>query len=52
MDTAQIVEGTGLGLYVAREIAKAHGGNVWAESGGLDKGSAFYMKLPVKNVIS
>jgi len=44
------VEGTGLGLYVAREIAKAHGGDVWAESAGLDKGSAFYMKLPVKNV--
>ncbi|MFA4890049.1 MAG: ATP-binding protein [Candidatus Paceibacterota bacterium] len=41
------VEGTGLGLYVAREIAKAHGGDVWAESGGLDKGSAFILKLPM-----
>lgn len=44
------VEGTGLGLYVVREIAKAHGGDVWAESAGLEKGSAFYMKLPVKEV--
>jgi signal transduction histidine kinase len=44
------VEGTGLGLYVAREIAKAHRGDVWAESAGLDKGSAFFMKLPIKNV--
>lgn len=44
------VDGTGLGLYVAREIARAHGGDVWAESAGIDKGSAFYMKLPVKKV--
>ena len=44
------VEGTGLGLYVAREIAKAHGGDVWAESAGLEKGSAFYMKLPANFV--
>lgn len=44
------VDGTGLGLYVAREIARAHGGDVWAESAGLGKGSVFYMKLPVKKV--
>lgn len=41
------VEGTGLGLYVAREIMKAHNGDVRAESEGLGKGSVFYMEFPV-----
>jgi signal transduction histidine kinase len=39
-------EGTGLGLYVAKEIIKAHGGKVWAESAGKNKGSQFYISLP------
>lgn len=38
--------GSGLGLYVAREIVKAHGGEVWAESKGEGTGSTFYVKLP------
>ncbi|MBI4692106.1 MAG: hypothetical protein HY773_01545 [Candidatus Terrybacteria bacterium] len=40
-------EGTGLGLYVAREIAKAHGGDIRAESEGEGKGSTFYLELPM-----
>ena len=38
--------GTGLGLFIARKIAEAHGGTLWAESAGVDKGSAFHMKVP------
>ena len=34
-------EGSGIGLYIAREIVKAHNGRVWAESLGEGKGSAF-----------
>lgn len=40
--------GTGLGLYLARTFVNAHGGKVWAESEGKDKGSQFYVELPVQ----
>ncbi len=40
-------EGTGLGLYVAKEMIEAHGGRVWAESEGEGKGSKFCFEVPV-----
>lgn len=40
-------EGTGLGLYVAREMVAAHGGRVWAESPGKGRGSTFIVSLPI-----
>jgi len=39
------VTGTGLGLYVAAEMIKAHNGKIWAESLGHGKGSTFYVEL-------
>jgi two-component system CheB/CheR fusion protein len=39
--------GLGLGLYVARQIARAHRGDVWAESPGKGCGSTFYLRLPL-----
>lgn len=41
------VTGTGLGLYVAREMARAHHGDITAHSEGEDKGSIFTVVLPL-----
>lgn len=40
--------GTGLGLYVAKQLIEAQKGKVWAESEGEGKGSTFTIELPVK----
>ena len=37
--------GSGLGLYLAKEIIEAHKGRVWVESEGVNKGSSFFMEL-------
>lgn len=36
----------GLGLYITRLIAEAHGGRVWVESEP-GKGTSFYLALPI-----
>ena len=42
---AKEIQGTGLGLYIAKEIMKAHSGEIWAESPGEGKGSTFNIRL-------
>lgn len=37
--------GSGLGLYVAKEIVKKHGGRIWVESPGLGRGSTFHIEF-------
>jgi len=38
--------GSGLGLFISRNIIKGHGGNIWAQSEE-GEGSTFYFSLPV-----
>ena len=42
--------GTGLGLAICRQIVKAWGGTIWAESAGKDRGSEFHFTIPVFEV--
>lgn len=43
---SQKAKGTGLGLFIVKTIIKKHGGKIFAESGGADKGSEFIVRLP------
>jgi signal transduction histidine kinase len=38
--------GLGLGLSIARGLVRLHGGKIWAESEGYNKGSVFWVVLP------
>ncbi|MGQ9806773.1 MAG: tetratricopeptide repeat-containing sensor histidine kinase [Chlorobiales bacterium] len=37
---------TGLGLSIVKELVALHGGNVWIESEGKNKGTTFFIVLP------
>ena len=42
-----ITEGTGLGLFISKEIVEKHEGKILVESEGRNKGSKFIVKLPL-----
>jgi signal transduction histidine kinase len=42
-----LVPGTGLGLYISRELAKRHGGSLELEDTPSGRGSLFTLRLPV-----
>jgi histidine kinase len=39
--------GSGIGLTIAKHLVESHGGEIWAESPGLGKGSTIKVLLPV-----
>jgi len=41
--------GTGLGLYICKNIIEAHGGEIWAENNNNAKGATFSFTLPLVN---
>jgi two-component system sensor histidine kinase VicK len=42
-------QGTGLGLYISKNIVEAHGGNIWAKNNEDGKGATFSFSLPFDN---
>jgi signal transduction histidine kinase len=40
-------QGTGLGLYISKNIVESHGGKLWAENNKDGKGATFSFSLPV-----
>ncbi|MFL6408422.1 MAG: ATP-binding protein [Nitrososphaeraceae archaeon] len=41
-------QGTGLGLFISKNIVEAHGGKVWAENNkDNERGATFYFRLPL-----
>jgi two-component system sensor histidine kinase VicK len=47
-DLTRGVGGTGLGLYISRELLARMGGRIWVESSG-SGGSTFVAELPLAN---
>lgn len=45
--TLLYTDGLGLGMFFSKKIVEAHKGKIWVESEGDDKGSTFYVRLPV-----
>jgi two-component system phosphate regulon sensor histidine kinase PhoR len=47
IDPSRATSGTGLGLAICKHVVRAHGGEIWATSGGLGLGATFTLTLQI-----
>lgn len=45
--SGETIRGSGVGLFIVRAVIRHHGGKVWLESQGRDKGTTFHVSLPL-----
>ena len=45
-------QGTGLGLYLSKNIIEAHGGKIWGDNNKNSRGAIFSLSLPLSNYIA
>jgi two-component system sensor histidine kinase VicK len=43
-------QGTGLGLYISKNIVESHGGRMWAQNNKDGKGATFSFSIPISNI--
>ncbi len=41
------IQGSGLGLFISKQFVYLHGGDIWVESNGRNKGAKFVVTLPI-----
>ena len=47
-EAERTIEGTGLGMPLTKQLVEMHGGRIWFESKGKNKGTCFFVRLPLK----
>ena len=46
-NTGKTIRGSGIGLFIVRNVIRLHGGKAWIESFGSGKGTTFHLMIPL-----
>lgn len=49
--SGRTIRGSGLGLFIVRNVIRLHGGKVWIDSPGTNKGSTFHLMIPLDGAV-